>query len=705
MSFLHPWAIWVGVVAAGLPLVIHLLSRPRPVRMPLSTLRFVHEAIKQRRARHRLRDLLILCLRTLAVLLLAVAIARPQRGEQPPGDDGQRDETVRVVIVDTSQSMAATQRAVQAIERARTTAAGLLRYRPGLSANLILAAATPQAVFAGPSTNFGALRDQLNRCRPLPERLNSRRALEMAAGMLTPQSPGDRRRFELVIVSDFQRANWAGADFSLLPEKTEIRLESVAPPVSPENVAILSADCRQEGALGRSIRLAVEVGNFSPTPRRVTVEVDVGERTCRLEGTCRERGRTTLSEEYRQRQEGWFAGQARLLGVRDALADDDVRPLTLHVRPKPLYVLLSRQPPSLRPSSSHFLECALVPDAELGEKAAARLTRLDPSQLGAQALAPATLILLDHPGKLSGDAIGLMVGLMRRGRPILYVAGEPIDATNLKRFAAAAGSGLQMPVEFTPPPPGRPRQGLLLASVDRGQPPFSVFGDSLTAVTSRLRFSGGLGTRRLEGALADDVLASYSDGTTCLMLSFSDAGALAVLNADLAASDLPKTPAFVPILEELVARMLNRDRAAGGAVCGEQLVVRLPADVETSAGLEITGPPMTEAQSAEPSFGTLMDERTGVVWHWPHPTRPGVYQVRRGDTPVFAVAVDVPAEESDLESLPPDVLKNRLAAGRKVYYCSATSEATGRDDAWTWLLTACTVCMLGAIGVMLGFRT
>ncbi|MGI9456645.1 MAG: BatA domain-containing protein, partial [Aeoliella sp.] len=80
MTFLHPWALVVAGLAATLPVAIHLLTRPRPVRLPLSTLRFVREAIQQRRARHRLRDWLILALRTAAILLVGLAIARPQWG-------------------------------------------------------------------------------------------------------------------------------------------------------------------------------------------------------------------------------------------------------------------------------------------------------------------------------------------------------------------------------------------------------------------------------------------------------------------------------------------------------------------------------------------------------------------------------------------------------------------------------------------------
>ena len=53
MTFLHPWAVWVGVAAAAVPVVVHFLTRPRPRRLALSTIRFVREAVRQRRARHR----------------------------------------------------------------------------------------------------------------------------------------------------------------------------------------------------------------------------------------------------------------------------------------------------------------------------------------------------------------------------------------------------------------------------------------------------------------------------------------------------------------------------------------------------------------------------------------------------------------------------------------------------------------------------
>ncbi len=705
MTLLHPWAIWIGAFAAAGPVVVHLLTRPRPVRMPLSTLRFVREAVQQRRARHRLRDLIVLLLRTLAVLLLAWAVARPQWGEKPLISDRQAGDAMRVVILDLSQSMAATHRGIEAVERARTTAAGYLRYRPGLRANLILAAAAARPVFEEPSTNFDALRDELARCQALPQRLDVNRALAAAAEMLAPASEDDGRAGELVIVSDFQRANWAKADFSLLPAETKIQLESTAAATASPNLAILRAEGRAQSARGGSVQLKVEVGNYTPTPRKVTVEVAIGESTWRLEATCPARQSTTLTEEIQLRGQGWQSGQARLVDVEDSLAADNVRPLVVEIPPKPVYALITRQPAHLRPSSSHFLECALVPDGLLKEKASARVDRIDPSDLDASALAPANLIVLDHPGKLDGEAIKLLAALLRRGRPILYVAGELIDATNLKLLSEAAGSGLQMPVEFLPPPAGQIRRDLFLASVARENRVFDVFGDSLGAITGRLRFAGGLSSRRLEGGLEDDVLATYSDGSACVVLTSSDAGSLAVVNADLRASNLAKTPAFVPLLSELVAGMLDRNRGSRAALCGEQLVAYLPSEAGPATGLQIVAPQAATAETPDGRFGQLADESVGVAWHWPQPSRPGVYRVLRDDRTVFAMAVNVPAEESQLDGLPPEVLTGRLAAGRSMYFRGAAAADDRRDDVWKWFAVGCVVCMLGELAALLAFRT
>jgi hypothetical protein len=346
---------------------------------------------------------------------------------------------------------------------------------------------------------------------------------------------------------------------------------------------------------------------------------------------------------------------------------------------------------------------------------------VDPASFDHATLTAGDLILLDHPGKLSDETVKLLAALLHRGRPILYVAAELADATNLKRLCEVAGSGLQMPVEFTPPPIGQVRRDLFLTSMRRESPAFAVFGDSLTATMGRLRFAGGLSSRRLETGVDADVLAGYNDGSAGIVLCSSDAGSLAVINADLAASNLAKTPAFVPLLSELIEQMLDRRRAAASTVCGELLVAPLPSEAGMAAGLRIRGPGNAASGNGKgdsPIFpetktgtvpgggcGELVDEAAGAVWRWTSPGPPGVYRVERDGATVFAIAANIPAEESQLEVLPPDVLTGRLAAGHAAAYHGAIDESQRHDDFWKWFAVACVACVLGEISALLIFRT
>jgi hypothetical protein len=706
MTLLHPWAIGAGAAAIGLPLAIHWLTRPRPVRLPLSTIRFVLEAVQQRRARLKLRDVLILLLRIAAVALIACAFARPhtQATALLAADAGA--DTVRLVVLDQSQSMAAAVHGVAAFDRAKPIAS---KYLSGTGARgaLIFAAARPRTPFDRPSNNFTALREELSGTRPLPERLNLAAAINVAAEMFG--SGGEGRRHELVIVSDFQRSNWSAADFSPLPKDTVIHLESVAPAETPANVAVLAVRAVGRVEKGRELRIEVDIGNYSPAPRDVQAELKFADATYPLHGLCPSALVTTLTTTIVPATAGWQAGEARLVGVDDALAADDVRAFVLDVRTAATYLLVTREPSKPQPTSSHLLERALVPGRrDVGDpaKQGERVIRVMCDALDRDAIAPADLVVLDHPGPLSPANITLLAGEMRRGRPVLYVAAEPVDASNLKLLADAAGTDLKLPVEYFPVPAGQARRNLFLTEMKADQAPFLIFGDAVAAATGGLRFSGGLGSRpapAASGGLADDILATFSDHSACLVTSACGAGSLTVLNADLGKSSLPSSPVFVPLVGELVNRLLGNRGIEAAVPCGEATARYLPASAGLAEGLVIS--PIDGAAGSPSEWGTLVDDHNSVLWRWDAAGKPGVYQVSRGARPLFALATALPADESDLQPIDPAVLKGRLAGGRSVTFQSAADDAESHDRTWAWLMAICAVCMVVEVGVLKVFKT
>lgn len=696
MAFLHPWALAIGIAAVGLPVLVHWLTRPRPRRLPLSTMRFVREAIHQRRAIHRLRDWIILSLRAIAVLLLAWAFSRPLLGDHRSTDTGDAGETSRVVVLDVSQSMAAVQRGINSFERARAIAADQLSGRSGLRADLILAGAQPRPVFESLSGNFTDLRRELAAAAPRPERCDVKKALTLAADLLGRATGNKEHRRELIVVTDLQEVNWKGADFSVLPADTIIRLESVAAEQAPGNLAILRAGAAGRSELGQPVRFEVEVGDYSDTPRNVIVDVTVGSGSYRLEGLCQAGGTIVLTGDAMSRDGGWQAGEARLLGVEDAVSADNSRAFVIEVRKRPTFALVTREEGDRRPSSSYFLERALSPESS-HELAGGTVVRIPPSQVNREMLAGADLLVVDRPGKLPADAIALLSALMLRGKPMLYVASEATDATNLKLITQQCGADLKMPVEFSPPSARQSRRGLTLVGYRRDLPPFSVFGPQIVAAIEPLRFTRGLDSRPIDGGLKEDVLATYSDGTAGLVWATSGTGSLVVLNADLADSSLARSAVFVPLMGELTGNLLARNRSSQVVHCGDATTAWLPPEAGAAAGLEIRGP---VAEYRE--LGELVDEPSGVAWRWPSAGPPGVYEVLRDGKAVLAMATAVPAEESNLRTMP---ASSGMAGGRNVQIRSAIGGVKDQDDLWTWIGVACLALMLAELVALRAFRT
>jgi len=105
LQFLHGW-LWLFGAAAALPIVLHLLSRQRLRKVPFSSLMLISRLEKSQMRRLRLRQLLLLILRTLAILFLVAAFTRPLiHGEQSGVLGG--EETAAVIVVDRSASMSA----------------------------------------------------------------------------------------------------------------------------------------------------------------------------------------------------------------------------------------------------------------------------------------------------------------------------------------------------------------------------------------------------------------------------------------------------------------------------------------------------------------------------------------------------------------------------------------------------------------------
>src|SRR5271154_7042993 len=76
ISFLNPW-LWLGIVAVGAPVWLHLRRKDREKIIHFAALRFLDDQPEAKQPPLHLKNLLLFLLRVLALLLLIAAFARP----------------------------------------------------------------------------------------------------------------------------------------------------------------------------------------------------------------------------------------------------------------------------------------------------------------------------------------------------------------------------------------------------------------------------------------------------------------------------------------------------------------------------------------------------------------------------------------------------------------------------------------------------
>lgn len=103
MSFLQPWLL-LGLPLAALPIIIHLINQRRFQNIQWAAMMFLLAATRMSRGYSRIRQWLILAFRTLAILGLLVAIARPLASGWLGLAAGQTADTT-IILLDRSPSM------------------------------------------------------------------------------------------------------------------------------------------------------------------------------------------------------------------------------------------------------------------------------------------------------------------------------------------------------------------------------------------------------------------------------------------------------------------------------------------------------------------------------------------------------------------------------------------------------------------------
>ena len=222
MTFLQPLAL-LGLAAASLPALLHLLQRRQPQTVVFPAVRYLTETEERHSRRLKLRNLLLLALRTLLIVAVVLAAARPVV-PLPLGDA--HAPSALAVIVDNSLSSAAVSGGRRVVDELGAAARDVLAAAaPGDRLWLVLADGIPRAVDRDQA--LALLADP----EPLPVRLDLGDAVRAVDGLLRAQPlPGS-----VVLLSDLQASAFSPG------EPVATRTLVLVPPALPDNHGVDSA--------------------------------------------------------------------------------------------------------------------------------------------------------------------------------------------------------------------------------------------------------------------------------------------------------------------------------------------------------------------------------------------------------------------------------------------------------------------------------
>ncbi len=663
MGFVHPLYL-LGLAAASIPVILHLLHRRNPRRVEFPAMELVRRSVRRTRRRFRLRQLLLLITRTLLVTFAVLAVAGPMSSGAPRDMETTGPPTAVALVLDGSMSMRLGRG--EAFEEAKAIAREVFQgLRPQDKGALVTAGAVGVDVAVNLTGSREALLAALDRTEPGYGVADLGEALTRARVALGSSKLPVKK---VMVVSDFRGPSRLTVPWTPGKEGEPYVIPVAVPGADqvPRDLAITGVRVTR-GAGPRTYTFDVTcrvTPGFEAAGARIDLMVDgevVNSGLLDDSGEGRE-----LHERLQVTLEPGPHRCEAVARVDDDLPADDRRALVVEVEP-PVEVLLVDGAPSQVPQEDElfYLERAL----DVVTSREVRVTVTGVAGLPAKGLAPFSVVVLANVQSLGPDQVERLEGFVREGGGLLITVGDNVDP---ELYDQRLGDLLPRRIRGVREIPEGTRPGTLMAGSPLVEPMLGPGGEGLRAATTRRYVLVEPG-----GGARVEVHMKYETGAPMLLEVSLGRGRVAMLTTtiDRDWTDLPIRTGFQPLMEGLVLHLAggHRGGARGPITVGEELSFPLPGDAQRA----ILVAPGGERRAFGPDDVGVREVLSAG------PARvPGVYELRvtgeRGGLSTSLVAVISDPAEVDLTHREPPTLPRpdlQGARGDEV-----------RRPIWHWLL-------------------
>ena len=618
MNFLNPAFLWI-LPAAAVPVLLHMLNKRPPKRALFSHVVWLKQVHQSTMPKKRLREILLMTVRTALVLLLVFFFARPIFHSSGFFSKDQSNESM-VVLLDVSASMGAVEGGREGLAWAKERLQEVLRKVPlDVKVGLVVFSDQIELELA-PTDERSRLTTAVQNAKVTCRGTDVAPAIKLGSGMLSNQPAG---RKTLLMVSDMAAHGWRNVGdhpkLEGLEPQTRVVLWDAVGKVANAGFSDAALQLSEEGLLKGQARVHSSKETISPSW------------TMRLNDRVVAQGQWSegpLELKAQLPEGGSYTGSLAL--TPDAASFDDVFYMAGRV-PKGFRLLLVDGESGLAPSDAetYYLRSALESPRD------PRLESIDvvrPEGLVLEALEKYDAIVLANvpePAEGMPKEAELLTWL-ERGGGLLITAGPKwpkAPRAPLRLFRARAWSNETETV--APPDPGAPFLSAVNGLADFQWP--------------EIRVSQYV---PLEPESAMEVVLALKNGDPLLVRKQVGKGFVMCLatSLDRAWTNFPSKPAFAPLMRELISSLADplREETALQAWVGRPVRLRVAPGVKS---VSVIAPNGVASGARVNSEGIL---------EWPAPTVPGLYQVKtdRQQTDFnFAVNVADLEQEGDLSRL------------------------------------------------------
>lgn len=537
---------------ALIPILIHLFNRQRLKRIQFSSVRYLKSLQKTRMRRLKIKQLILLILRTLIILLLVIAFARPTTEGSYSSALGSAAQASIVIMIDNSLSMSTESQEGTLFETARQDALGIIdNFAPKDEIALISFSTAPSLESGGFTTNHGLVEDLLNEIEPTMMDTDPREAMEMAFELL---SGSDNLVKEIYLFSDMAGTPWNGADFSQLRQLENLKIYTARLIKEDyDNLKISKVDFGNSLIYpGRPANISASV--FNESPRRVdnllvSLYVD-NKRIAQADLTLGASSSEKVNFTHTFTEAGEHSGYLEISD--DDLIEDNRVYFSINI-PDIIRVLTLYE----KEDDDLFLRMAFRPlpesptQVELTSEPISRLSNID--------LVDYDCVIVSNSKFLSQANLSRLAGFIKSGGSLLTFISDDNNKAALNEkimipaFESEIESGLNV----------KEGEGFFkLSSLDFGHPIFSRFGEIEEDYLPQMDFYRIIQVTNPQNGR---VLASYSTGSPAIIESQWGRGKIIAFMSSASAedSDLISHPFFVTFLNraaEYLAYDLNRLR-------------------------------------------------------------------------------------------------------------------------------------------------